>query len=256
MGTAVISGSRAALESLGRAALLAWGILRVLPRPRIYGWPAVEQAYVMGIRSLPLVIVMAALGGSVASQQTGFQFAGALPLWVVGSVVAAGVITELGPLLTAFVLMGRVGASVAAELASMRVSEQIDALYAMGRDPVGFLVVPRVLAGIIATPLLVVIANAAGLTAGWLVALLVMPELNTADFVYGMRYYFRPFALIYSLLKGAVFGAAITFLACFIGLQGRGGAEGVGRTTTKAVVAITLSLMILDVAMVPLLKAF
>lgn len=235
---------------------MAWAIMKVLPRPRRYLGATLDQAYQMGVRSLPLVLVMAVLGGAVTSQQTGAQFTGGLPPWVVGSLVAAGVLTELGPILTALVLIGRVGAAIAAELASMRVTEQIDALYALGRDPVEILIVPRVLAGVLVVPPLVVLADAAGILSGWGVGLIVIDGLTTSDFLYGMRYYFRPFALIYSVLKAGLFGLMITFLCCHIGLQGGGGAEGVGRTTTRAVVATTLALMILDVALVPLLKAF
>jgi phospholipid/cholesterol/gamma-HCH transport system permease protein len=247
---------RSALDRVGRAALLAGEIARVLPHPRRYLAATFEQAYAMGVRSLPLVLIMAMLGGAVTSQQTGNQFTGAMPLWVVGSVLAAGILTELGPVLTGIVLVGRVGASIAAELASMRVTEQIDALYAMGRDPVPFLVVPRVLAGILVLPPLVVLADAAGILSGWVTAMLVIDGLTAADIIYGMRFYFHTSALVYSVLKAAVFGFAITFLACFIGLEGGGGAEGVGRTTKAAVVATTLALMVLDLVLIPVLKAF
>lgn len=244
------------LERVGAATLMAREILRVLPRPRLYIHAAFSQAYIMGIQSLPLVLLIAFLGGAVTSQQSGAQFSGGLPLWVIGSVLAASVLTELGPLLTAIVLMARVGAAIAAELATMKVTEQIDALYAMGRDPISFLVVPRVLGGFMVVPALVILADFMGLFAGWAVGVLAVEGLSTADVVYGMRFYFRPWALFFSVLKGAVFGIAITFIACFVGLRGTGGAEGVGRTTTTAVVTTTIVLMVLDVLLAPVLKAF
>jgi phospholipid/cholesterol/gamma-HCH transport system permease protein len=241
---------------VGRAALLAGQIVRVLPRPRLYLRAALQQAYLMGVASLPLVLFMAFLGGAVTSQQTGTQFTGGLPLWVIGSVLTASVLTELGPVLTGIVMMARIGAAIAAELASMKVTEQIDALYAMGRDPVAFLVVPRVVAGFLVFPLLVILADAMGILSGWAVGLLAVDGLTSADVVYGARYYFRPWALWFSVIKGGIFGVAITFVACHVGLQGRGGAEGVGRATTTTAVVTTLLLMILDVLLVPLLKAF
>lgn len=244
------------LVSMGAAALMGRDILRVLPRPRLYITSAFQQAYIIGIQSLPLVLLIAALGGAVTSQQTGAQFTGGLPLWVTGSVLAASMLTELAPLLTGIVLMARVGAAIAAELASMKVTEQIDALYAMGRDPISFLVVPRVVGGFMVVPALVILANFIGLVAGWAVGVIAVEGLSTADVVYGMRFYFRPWALFFSVLKGAVFGVAITFIACFVGLRGTGGAEGVGRTTTTAVVTTTVVLMVLDVLLAPLLKAF
>jgi phospholipid/cholesterol/gamma-HCH transport system permease protein len=244
------------LVRVGEATVLAWQVLRVLPRPRLYFNAAVQQAYVMGIQSLPLVLLMAFLGGAVTSQQTGAQFTGGLPLWVIGSVLAASMLTELAPLLTGIVMTGRVGAAIAAELASMKVTEQVDALVAMGRDPVAFLVAPRVVAGLLVFPPLVILANAVGIGAGWGLGLLAVDGLTSADVVYGMRFYFRPWALGFSVLKGAVFGVTITFIACYIGLRGAGGAEGVGRTTTAAVVTTTIALMVLDVLMIPILKAF
>jgi phospholipid/cholesterol/gamma-HCH transport system permease protein len=250
---------RRAEESLGQvgeAALMGRDILRVLPHPRLYITAALQQAYIFGIQSLPLVLFIAALGGAVTSQQTGAQFTGGLPLWVVGSVLAASILTELGPLLTAIMLTGRVGAAIAAELASMRVTEQIDALYAMGRDPITFLVVPRVVGGFLVMPALVILADLTGMLAGWAVGVVAVDGLTTADVVYGMRFYFRPWAAFFSVLKGAVFGLVITLTSCFVGLRGTGGAEGVGRTTTTAVVATTILLMIMDVLLAPVLKAF
>jgi phospholipid/cholesterol/gamma-HCH transport system permease protein len=252
----VFGGLQRGLAQVGEASIMAWQILRVLPRPRLYFNAMIQQAYGMGIRSLPLVLFMAFLGGAVMSQQTGAQFAGALPLWVIGSVIAASVITELAPLLTGIVMMGRVGAAIAAELASMKVSEQIDALHAMGRDPVAFLVAPRVLGGLLVMPPLVILSCAMGMFAGWFVGMLVMDGLTSADIVYGMRFYFRPWALWYAVIKGALFGITITFVACFVGLSGTGGAEGVGRTTTRSVVMTTVALLVIDVLTIPLLKAF
>lgn len=256
MQTVIWRRAQEGLEQVGEAAIMARDILRVLPHPRLYWTAALQQAYAMGIQSLPLVLFIAALGGSVMSQQTGAQFTGGLPLWVIGAVLAASVLTELGPLLTAIMLTGRVGAAIAAELASMRVTEQIDALYAMGRDPITFLVVPRVVGGFLVVPALVILADLTGCLAGWLVGVIAVDGLTTQDVVYGMRFYFRAWSAFFSVLKGLVFGLVITFTACFVGLQGRGGAEGVGRTTTTAVVATTVMLMIMDVLLAPVLKAF
>jgi phospholipid/cholesterol/gamma-HCH transport system permease protein len=232
---------------------MAAAIIRTLGSPRKYAHASLSQAYAMGIRSLPLVLFMAMIGGAIASRQTGSQFAGGLPVWVTGSVVTAGVLTELGPVLTAIVLIGRLGASIAAELGTMKVTEQIDALYSIGRDPVTLLIVPRVVGGALVVPPLVVLADAMGIFSGWAMGVSTIDGLTTADFLFGVRFYFRPWVLTFSVIKAAVFGVTITFLACFIGLEGRGGAEGVGRTTTAAVVATTIAVMILDLALIPLL---
>lgn len=232
---------------------MAMAIIGTLRSPRKYVHASLSQAYAMGIRSLPLVLFMAMIGGAIASRQTGSQFAGGLPVWVTGSVVTAGVLTELGPVLTAIVLIGRLGASIAAELGTMKVTEQIDALYSIGRDPVTLLIVPRVVGGALVVPPLVVLADAMGIFSGWAMGVSTIDGLTTADFLFGVRFYFRPWVLTFSVIKAAVFGITITFLACFIGLEGRGGAEGVGRTTTAAVVATTVAVMVLDLALIPLL---
>ncbi len=250
----IIGAAQSGLDRLGRGALMAAAIVRTLVTPRKYLHASLTQAYHMGIRSLPLVLFMALIGGAIASQQTGAQFAGGLPTWVIGSVVAAGVLTEIGPVLTAIVLIGRLGASIAAELGTMKVTEQIDALYSIGRDPITLLIVPRVVGGALVVPPLVVMADAMGIFSGWLVGMMTVDGLTTSEFLFGARFYFRPWVLFFSLIKAGVFGVTITFLACFIGLEGRGGAEGVGRTTTAAVVTTTVAVMVLDLLLIPLLK--
>jgi phospholipid/cholesterol/gamma-HCH transport system permease protein len=248
-------GAIAVLRHAAGSARLAGQIVRAMARPTRYWRLTVEQAYDIGIGSIPVVVTVALLAGGVTSQQTGYQFTGSVPIWVIGSVVVASVLTELGPLVTALVLVGRVGARIGAELGTMVVTEQVDALRAVGRDPVEQLVVPRVLAGLLMVPPLVVLADAAGIVAGYVGALLTLP-ITTADFVYGARVYFHDFALWFGVIKAAVFGATITFVGCYVGLRARGGAEGVGRTTTTSVVAGTLAIMFWDLVLVRLLKAF
>jgi phospholipid/cholesterol/gamma-HCH transport system permease protein len=247
-------GSRA-LRASGAAGLLAWSCLRATRRLGEV-WPLVlAQMREIGVGSVPLVVGVALITGAVTSQQTGYQYSGTLPLWVVGSVVAASVLTELGPVITGLVLVGRVGARIGAELGTMVVTEQMDALRAVGRDPVVHLVLPRVLAGCAVVPALVALADAAAMAAGWAFALLTLP-ITTAEFVYGVRLYFYDFALWFSLLKGSVFGGSITFIASLVGLRATGGAEGVGRATMHAVVAGTVAVMAWDLVLVRLLKVF
>jgi phospholipid/cholesterol/gamma-HCH transport system permease protein len=236
-------------------ALLTFHTLVAMARPRRYYRALMTQMYDMGIGSIPVVVLVAALAGAVTSQQSGYQFTGTVPIWVIGSVVAASVLTELGPLLTALVLVGRIGARIGAELGTMVVTEQVDALRAVGRDPVEQLVVPRVLAGTLMLPPLVVLADFVGIAAGLFGALLTLP-ITSAEFIYGVRTYFHDFALWFGLIKAAVFGATITFIGCYVGLRAAGGAEGVGRTTTSVVVSGTVAIMFWDAVLARLLKAF
>lgn len=238
---------------LGRAGILAAATLAALRKPRLYWRATLAQAKVIGFDSLGLVLIVAALSGSVLAQQSGYQFTN-LPMWIVGSAVAAGMLTELAPLLTAIVLAGRIGAGIGAELGTMKVTDQIDALLTLGRDPVVELVVPRVIAGAIMLVPLVILANIMGIFSGWLSAISLLP-MTSEQYIYGVRDYYHPASLIFSLIKGFMFGITISFTACYVGLQAEGGAAGVGRTATNAVVAIIVSLMVLDVILAPVYKA-
>jgi phospholipid/cholesterol/gamma-HCH transport system permease protein len=245
----------AAIGAVGAATSLAWACLRALRHPRIYLPLTFAQVWEIGIASLPLVLLVAMISGAVTSEQTGYQYSSTLPPWIVGSVITASVITELGPLSTGLVLVGRVGAGIGAELGAMSVTEQIQALRTLGRDPVVYLVLPRVLAALIAVPALVALADAGGMLAGWAVALVRVP-ITTSEFAAGARAYFEPFVLYFSLFKGAVFGVSIAFVACVAGLRATGGAAGVGRATTSSVVVATVVMMISDLLLARLLQVF
>jgi phospholipid/cholesterol/gamma-HCH transport system permease protein len=247
--------TEAAVAGLGAAASLAWACLRAVRHPRIYLPLTFAQVWEIGIGSLPLVLLVAMVSGAVTSEQTGYQYSSTLPPWIVGSVITASVITELGPISTGMVLVGRVGARIGAELGAMSVTEQIQALRTLGRDPVVYLVLPRVLAALIAVPALVALADAGGMLAGWAVALVRVP-ITTSEFAAGARGYFKPFVLYFSLLKGAVFGVSIAFIACAAGLRATGGAAGVGRATTLSVVMATVVMMIWDLLLARLLRVF
>ena len=161
-------------------------------------------------------------------------------------------ILELGPVLTGLILAGRIGARYAAELGSMRVTEQIDALESLGRSPVTHLLLPRILAGVIAIPALVVLANAFGIVVGYITAKSSL-GLTYADFEFGARYFFKPLDLWYSLVKSYAFAGAVTVIPCYIGFNTQQGAEGVGRATTQAVVASSVTILMLDTILTKLI---
>ena len=232
--------------------LIAWRTVYYLFTGRIALRDVVNQIYWIGVQSVPIVLVTSTLSGVVTSQQGGYQFSGSVPLYVLGSVVSQSVILELGPVLTAVVLIGRVGARITAELGTMQVSEQIDALHSLGRDPVRTLVAPRIIAGIISVPLLVGIADCIGMLSGMLSAQLTA-GLGYRSFLYGAALFWHSWDMLYSLSKATVFGFVIPLLAAHMGLNTRGGAEGVGRATTSAVVAMTLAVLILDAMFPPLM---
>ena len=199
----------------------------------------------VGVDSLPIALFIAAFTGIVLALQASYTFTGAVPLYFVGVLVGKTMLLELGPVLTGLALAGRVGANIAAELGTMRVTEQIDALETLAYNPVAYLVVPRVFAGILMFPVVVAFANGIGVLAGWFTAINLL-ELSTPEFIRGLRLYFVPFDVTYSMIKAASFGFAVTSIGCYFGFTIRGGAEAVGRGTTQSVVLASMLILVLD----------
>jgi phospholipid/cholesterol/gamma-HCH transport system permease protein len=240
---------RASLHALGHAgrfAFLSLDMIRGLAEWRIYLPRTFEQASHIGYGSLFIVILVAGFAGAVTALQTAYQFtSNIIPKYYAGGVVTAGVILELGPVLTGLILSGRIGARYAAELGTMRVTEQIDALESLGRSPISHLLLPRVLAGILMIPALVVIANVVGIASGYVAASASL-ELSWQDFTFGSRFFFKPFDLQYSMTKAYFFSVAVTVIPCYVGYYTQQGAEGVGRSTTTAVVWASVTILLLD----------
>jgi phospholipid/cholesterol/gamma-HCH transport system permease protein len=219
--------------------------LRGIVVPPRYGRDIVEQLDAIGVRSLTVVILTGFFTGAVLALQSGLtldQF-GARP--VVGRLVSASMIKELGPVLTGLMLTGRVGSGIAAELGSMVVTDQINALRALGTDPIRKLVVPRVFAGVMMAPVLTVIADFVGIIGGWIVAryqLQVASGLYWSSTLEGL--YMEDIWM--GLLKPVVLGFVIVTIACHVGLRTSGGTQGVGRATTLAVVAGSVGVIAVD----------
>jgi phospholipid/cholesterol/gamma-HCH transport system permease protein len=210
-------------------------------------WPglAVMQMRKLGLNSLPIALFLSAFTGIVLALQASYTFTGAIPLYFVGTLVGKTMILELGPVLTGLALSGRIGANIAAELGTMRVSEQIDALETMAYNPVSYLVVPRVLAGTLMVPVIVIFANVIGITAGWITSMNML-GLTTSQFVRGLRLFYDPFDITFFIIKSASFGFVITVVGCYQGFNTQGGAEGVGVATTRAVVIASVLILVLD----------
>jgi len=236
---------------VGQMSLLFWHATTATVAGKVSLRSVIGQVYLIGVESLPLTLVTGVLSGVVTAQQGGYQVTSSIPLYILGSVVAEGVVLELGPVMTAFVLIGRVGARITAELGTMQVSEQIDALYSLGRDPVPVLAAPRLIAGTLVTPMLVGMANVAGIFAG-MVAAQATVGLGNDSFLYGARLFWHNWDMFYSLMKATVFGFIIPLISCHMGLLTRGGAEGVGRATTTSVVIMIITVLVLDALFPPL----
>lgn len=241
------------LSHVGRVARLTLEIIRGLPEWRTWVPLAFEQARSIGYGSLFIVILTSAFAGAVVSLQAAYQWVtGSIPIYYAAGVIVQSIILELGPVLTALLLAGRIGARYAAELGTMRVTEQVDALESLGRNVISYLVIPRVVAGTLMLPVLVVIADIVGIGAGWWAAKSTLGMTN-ADFYKGALYFFQPFDPYYSMIKSFFFGLAVTIVPCYLGMSTQQGAEGVGRSTTGAVVSASVMILFLDAALTQIL---
>ncbi len=231
------------LRESGRIAILFGQTIVLIFRPPLDAREAFRQMEEIGVRSIPVVVITAGFTGMVLALQsfTGFKRFHAETL--VGTVVALSMTRELGPVLTGLMVSGRVGSAMAAELGTMRVTEQIDALYTLATNPVKYLIVPRFLASLIMVPILVVFADIIGIMGGYFVSVKV---LGTNPTIYVRRTWdYLELNDIYSgLLKACVFGMIIATISCYEGFYTEGGAEGVGKATTKAVVLSCLLILI------------
>jgi phospholipid/cholesterol/gamma-HCH transport system permease protein len=210
-------------------------------------WPrqTVIQMRRLGVDSLPIAGFIAMFTGIVLALLASYSFTGAVPLYFVGTLVEKTVTLELAPVLTGLALAGRVGANIAAELGTMRVTEQIDALETLCYDPLSFLVAPRVIAGVVMFPVTVAAAMIVGLTFGAIASVLLL-HLSADEFAKGVRLFFSAFDVRYGLVKSASFGAAVTLVGAACGLRAQGGAVGVGRAATSAVVYSAVLILVLD----------
>jgi phospholipid/cholesterol/gamma-HCH transport system permease protein len=252
------SVQRRALDSVaevGRVAQLIGETFRLLiPGLRSFRL-VVQQMSAIGVNSLWLVVVVSIFTGAVSAVQAAYQFSSVVPLKYIGSVIMRSVIIELGPVLTALVVGGRVGASIAAELGTMRVTEQIDALSAMAINPVRYLVVPRVVSAIVMLPVLTVFANAIAIFGGFVVSVTTV-GVTPHVYVSGLKDFFYMKDLMSGLIKAVFFGGIIGWMGCYHGFRTEGGAEGVGLATTRAVVSSCVLVLIVDYVLANVLFQF
>ena len=199
----------------------------------------------LGVDSLPIALFIAVFTGIVLALLASYSFTGAVPFYFVGTLVEKTVTLELAPVLTGLALAGRVGANIAAEIGTMSVTEQVEALETLGYDPLAYLVVPRVIAGTTMFPVVVAAAMLVGVGAGWVASVLLL-EISSAEFIKGVRLFFQTFDVSYGLVKSASFGFAVTLIGCAQGIRTRGGAVGVGRGATGAVVYSAVMILVLD----------
>ncbi|MCK5511511.1 MAG: ABC transporter permease [Thermodesulfovibrionia bacterium] len=233
------------IEEIGLLLVLFYSTLKLLITPPLEMKNILKQMLDIGVNSLPVVLITAIFTGMVLALQsyTGFKRFGAEGL--VGYVVALSMTRELGPVLTALIVTGRAGAAMAAELGTMRVTEQIDALETLATNPIKYLVVPRFFSGLIMLPCLTVIADIVGIIGGYFVTV-IMLNANVTTYMRMTWDYLEMQDIYNGLIKACFFGAALSLIGCYKGFYATGGAEGVGKATTGAVVISFMVILISD----------
>ncbi len=231
------------VEGLGRLTLLARDAFTSLLTLKVAWRDLLYQIYFVGVKSQSVVLITGAFTGMVLGAQTYFQFHKVKMDTATLAVVSVSMCSELGPVLTGLMVAGRVGAAIAAELGTMRVTEQIDALRTLATHPVDYLVVPRLMALHIAMPLLTAESITVGIGAGYLVGVFLLGIDPTYSW-YNMIKYTNPADVVVGLVKAVVFGGIVAIIGCYKGLCCGEGAEGVGRATTEAVVYSSITILI------------
>lgn len=241
----------ATVEQFGEVGLLLYRTLQNLfKKPREHRI-LIAQLEEIGVRSLPVVSLTAAFGGLVFGLQTyyGFhRYVGPGSEAYGSAAVSVGLATEFIPILVGLIVSGRVGSSMAAEIGTMKITEQIDALFSLGANPIRYLVVPRMLAALFMLPCLTLFGDAIGIYCGYFYNVVLMGVNGTVYVQHALRY-FEIWDLLKGLIKAAVFGVVIVIIGCWQGLKTEGGAEGVGRATTRTVVISNIAILILNFLM-------
>jgi phospholipid/cholesterol/gamma-HCH transport system permease protein len=236
------------LAELGEVGILFWKMLRnLLKKPREHQI-LLQQLVEIGVRSLPVVSLTAAFGGLVFGFQTyiGFhRYIGGGSESFAGPIITLGLAKELIPILTGLMISGRVGSSMAAEIGTMKITEQIDALHSLGANPVRYLVVPRTLASFFMTPCLTLYGDIIGIAAGYFYIVVLMGVNRVTYLSYTMQY-MEIWDIVTGLIKAAIFGVVIAIVGCWQGMKTEGGAEGVGRATTRTVVISSITILVFN----------
>jgi phospholipid/cholesterol/gamma-HCH transport system permease protein len=252
VGRAVVTGAVDAFRPVGRMielvgghVILASRALAAMVRPPYRIGNYIEQAEHIGFGSLPIVLLVGLFTGMVTTLQSVYAFRPFGLESLAGGTTGRAIAVELGPVLTSLMLAGRVGAGIATELGTMRISEQIDALESMAVNPVQFLVTPRLVAGTLMAPILVLLFFIVGMGGAYFVAVITL-GVDQGQFVFNVKELVRPVSVVQGLLKGAIFGFVVVLIGCYQGFNASGGGRGVGMGTTRAVVMGSVSVLVFD----------
>lgn len=243
------------LDQLGQAASMVYSCLFWLFKAPLEFAQTMQQTVKIGVDSLTVATLTSLFTGMVLALQAGTTMQSILsePLYI-GTIVGFSLVRELGPVLTAFVVAGRAGAAVTAEIGTMKVTEQIDALYTLGTDPVRYLVLPRMIGFLIAIPVLTLCANFSGMFGGFLVSVNGL-SVSSNVYVQDITTFIGVDDVMHGFIKSVCFAFMVGVVCCYKGLNTRGGAEGVGKSTTQAVVTSMVLILVLDYFLTAILNA-
>jgi len=233
------------LATVGRLAIFMGSAAIHCVRPPFYPRTVLHHMVEIGFYSLPVVGLTAIFAGMVLALQSYTGFARFSAEGAIANVVVLSMTRELGPVLAGLMVAGRIGASLAAEIGTMRVTEQIDALTTLSTNPMKYLVVPRIIAGLVMFPFLVFVADIIGVFGGYLVAVYKL-GFNPANYLQRTYEFLEAEDVNSGLVKAAVFGVIVTLMGCYHGYNSKGGAQGVGRATTNAVVSASILILCFD----------
>jgi len=246
------ASAREALELVGSISIFYMKMIRALPASFRRFHLLTEQMMILGVQSIPIVLLTSFFVGAVSAWQVQYIFADAIPLTYLGAGVGKAVFTELGPVLTALVITGRIGAKLAAELGTMRVTEQVDAMVCLSLDPFVYLLAPRLVAACVMVPVLTIFAVSLAIVSAQVIAEVAL-GLSFAAFYKGVRLLFKTQDIVLCMVKAFMFGMVISLSGCYYGFYTRGGAVGVGTYTKKAVVAAMVLVLVTNLILVSVL---
>ncbi|MBR6731002.1 MAG: ABC transporter permease [Alphaproteobacteria bacterium] len=232
-------------KSAGSLGLFAVETIYHCLTPPLYFKALLRQIIEIGFYSLPVVALTTLFSGMVIALQTYSGFSQFSAEGAVSLVVLVAVTRELAPVMAGLMVAGRIGAAMAAEIGTMRVTEQIDALSTLSTNPIKYLIVPRVIAGVIMLPVLVLIGDIIGICGGYMIGVSKL-DFNATTYLVSTWEYLKPMDVISGLTKASVFGFIITLLGCYNGFNSKGGAQGVGQATTNAVVSSSILILIFN----------
>jgi len=243
------------LTNFGKYVILIFRIFSKPEKTRIYLKQTVREIENLGVNSIGIVIIISIFIGAVITLQTRYNLESSwIPLYLIGLTARDTILLEFSSTMVGLILAGKVGSNIASEIGHMRITEQIDALEMMGINSAGYLILPKIIAAMIFNPFLTIISMVIGIFGGWLAAI-VTGALSSADYIYGIQYWFEPFYITYALVKTVVYAFIITSVSAFYGYYVKGGALEVGRSSTKGVVYSCILILMFDVILTQLMLA-